>query len=845
MFHRLIIEDFMISIQKRLFLTDQSKKEGREFEPLRPTNEEEFVALSKSEEYQNRAAKVIAAADKWWPEPDPEKRKELHDKLQQLKRSLLEIYVFQGTADDEHRQQSSIVLNGQYSTDFDGIDDPEALLHEWQDLWPVIDPEKHPLSRMAEALGLTYIGLSVSGHGFRMVGKCQLELDLWGNQQWLAQQLMLPVTPDRQCKDSSRASYAVPHDYIKFLSPELFTYNNKEYDEKWGPVYRKEGSSRKSSPKPSQATEVPQVAATASVEESKKMYLGIPLSEYIDMYWQLFYHGHTPSEGARDSLTFELACHIRHICGFDRNVMDAVIPCYDGFPEREKLAKIDSALREERKQMPLRMRQVLEAVSRKYQGNPELGRAVDTYAEENNIAVYERLKPAIPFGIKDSLENQQRQLAMSLIVPHFPIIGALATHVRLDIHNEGFKHLNLQVYLVGKSASNKQQVTEIWTLWTPLLKAHDVEMRRLEAEQEALMKRKKNAKELPEEKVFPQRLQASVTSITQILKRLENADGEHLLSYTEESDVMAKRLGPAWSDMSTLLRAAYDNSAYSQDFRSESSVRVWLDKVLWNIILCGTEDALYRMYRNYTDGSLTRVLIGSTPDNTFAPLVIRKSRSEKSRQNIRALIELLPLMQGDLVLPKLEQRCQQWLERIRLETMKDDDRVRANQRMRIGVSVMRCICCMMLCDFGGWLIREIDRKKSKPEWAEGCQTAKEYLEQHPKATEYWLPRKFQKKTTLDAFDTLADYFMDNVLYYFRERIEKAYDHQDDAICNTRRGRGRNDSIYERLPEKFTIARAQQERDDDPTGNRTRSMIKNWTRQGLVRNVGVSEYEKLV
>lgn len=839
----------MISIQDRLFPTDKSKQEGREFEPLRLTNEEEIIALSKSEEYQNRAAKVIAAAEKWWAEPDPEERKQLHDKLQQLKRSLLEIIVFQGTAEDEHRQQASIILNGQYSTDFDGIDDPEAQLRQWQDLWPVISPEKHPLSRMAEELGLTYIGLSISGHGFRMVGKCQLEFDLWQNQEWLSKQLMLPVVPDRQCKDSSRASYAVPFSYIKFISPELFTYNNVEYEEKWGPVYRKEGISRKPSPKPSQTmdtqtVDVP-VAEAAPVDEAKKKYLGIPLAEYIDMYWQLFYHGRTPSEGARDSLTFELACHIRHICGFDRDVMDAVIPCYDGFPEREKLAKIDSALREERKQMPLRMRQVLEAVSRKYQGNPELGRAVDSVAEENNITTYEQLKPSIPFGIKDSLENQQPQLCMPLLMPHFPIIGALATHVRLDIHNEGFKHLNLQTYLVGKAASCKQQVTDIWNLWTPLLKAHDDEMRRLEAEQEALMKRKKNAKDQPEEKVFPQRLQASVTSITQILTRLENAGGEHLLSYTEESDVMAKRLGPAWSDMSTLLRSAYDNSAYSQDFHSESSVRVWLDKVLWNIILCGTEDALFRMYKNYTDGSLTRVLIGSTPDNTFSPLVIRKSRSDKSRQNIRALIEILPLMQGDLVLPKLEKRCQEWLERIRLETMKDDDRVRANQRMRIGVSVMRCLCCMMLCDFGGWLIREIDLKEKKPEWADDCQTAKEYLEQHPKATEYWLPRKFQKKITLDAFDILADYFMDNVLYYFRGRIEKAYERQDDPICNMRRGRGRNDSIYERLPEKFNIARAHQERNDDPTGDRTRSMIKNWTRQGLVRNIGVGEYEKLV
>lgn len=606
-----------IGLQKRLFLTDQSKQEGREFEPLRPTNEEEFVALSKSEEYQKRAAKVIAAAGKWWAEPDPGVKKQLHDQLQQLKRSLLEVIVFQGTAEDEHRQQSSIILNGQYSADFDGIEDPEAQLREWQELWPVADPEKHPLSRMAEELGLTYIGLSISGHGFRMVGKCQLELDLWDNQQWLSKQLMLPVSLDRQCKDSSRASYAVPYDYIKFLSPELFTYNNKEYEEKWGPVYRKEGSSHKSSthpqqPQGTQASEAP-VVPTVAVDKAKLYYQGIPLAEYVDMYWQLFYHGHTPSEGARDSLTFELACHIRHICGFDRNVMDAVIPCYDGFPEREKLAKIDSALREERKQIPLRMRQVLEAVSRKYQGNPELGRAIDSFTEENNIAVYERLKPALPFGIKDSIENQQKQLAMSVFVPHFPIIGALATHVRLDIHNEGFKHLNLQTYLVGKAASCKQQVTEIFELWTTYLKAHDDEMRRQESAQEALMKRKKNAKDQPEEKVFPQRLQASVTSMTQILKRLRNAQEEHLLSYTEESDVMAKRMGPAWSDMSTLLRAAYDNSSYSQDFSSEASVRVWLDKVLWNVILCGTEDSLYRMYKNFTDGSLTRVLLSSTP----------------------------------------------------------------------------------------------------------------------------------------------------------------------------------------------------------------------------------------
>ena len=490
------------------------------------------------------------------------------------------------------------------------------------------------------------------------------------------------------------------------------------------------------------------------------------------------------------------------------------------------------------------MRQVLDAVSRQHQGNTGLERAVDQAAEDHSIDTYERICKALPFGVRDAQENIQPQMGMACLTPQFPLIGGLATHVRLDIHNEGFKHLNLQGYLVGKAASNKQQITEIYHLWMELLEEEDKVNRRLEEEHEALMHKKKNAKDQPDEKHFPLRLQASVTSITQILYRLKNVEGKHLISYTEESDVMAKRLGPAWSDMSTLLRAAYDNSGYSQDFRSESSVRVWLDKVLWNVVLCGTQDALFRMYRNYTDGSLTRVLIEATPDNTYSPLIIRKNRSEKSRQNIHKLIQLLPLMQGDLVLPKLELRCQQWLERVRLETMKDDDRVRANQRMRIGVSVMRCICCLMLCDFGGFLIREIDKKEVKPDWADGAETAVEYLQQHPKATEYWLKRKFQKTQLLDLFDILADHYMDNVLYYFRGRIEKAYNSQQDAIISVRRTKGRNDNYYDQLKEKFTLRQAMLLRDDDPDGNRTRSMLKNWTRQGLIRNVGLGEYDKV-
>ena len=69
----------MISIQQRLFLTDQSKKEGSKYEPLRPISEEEFIALSKSEEFLNRAKKVEDLAKDWWAETDEALRKELRE----------------------------------------------------------------------------------------------------------------------------------------------------------------------------------------------------------------------------------------------------------------------------------------------------------------------------------------------------------------------------------------------------------------------------------------------------------------------------------------------------------------------------------------------------------------------------------------------------------------------------------------------------------------------------------------------------------------------------------------------------------------------------------------------
>ena len=827
----------MISLQQSL----TGKAKG-EIIPLNPISKEDFCCLAKSAELREHTEYINRIAEEMFAAQTEEERKQKHDKKQREKKRLLPVIVFQGTAEDHHRQNASMQLNGLYMADFDNIEDMQQVLNDWKNLWPALDPDRNPFEEMAKALRLHFIGITPSGHGYRLVGEALAEVgDLWDNQVWLGQQLMMTPTQDPQCKDACRASYMITWDNILYMDDELFTYNNKEYDAKYGPQYREKKKGAKPAVKPV-TTEQPAATAPSAVTGDQLNYLGIPLQTYIDVYWQLFNNGQTPTQGARDTLTFELCCNLRHICDFSRDVLIKVIPAYDDFPECDRLKTIDSALAYEHGPMPYRMRKVLETVRQQHKDEPEVMSAFEEAAETQLHQLAAAVLKALPFGVKDSVLGRADNMVMPQLTSLFPVIGAEATEVRLDIHQEGYKNLNLQAYIAGLSASNKGQMTDLFRLWTRHMKAHDDKMRELEAEQDAQFSKNKNKQEQAERKHFPQHLQSLRTSMTEVLYRLQHAGGRHLLSYGSESDQLASGKGKAWSDMSVLLRKAYDGDSFEQDFKSEQSTRAWIDHVLWNVILCGTPDSLYRMYRNYTNGDITRIIISQTPDNTYAPLVINKPRSAKAVENISQLTRLLPLMKGDITLPKLEQACQQWLERVRMECMKNDDATRARLRIRIAISTMRCIACLMLCDFGGYLIREIDRKQQKPEWADGCQTAVEYLGKHPEATAEWLPRKFQKRQLLALFDTLADYYMDNVLFYFRDRIEKASCDKAFSQVSSRIVRGKNDDIFDRLPQRFTLKQAQQEREDHDY-DRTRSMVKNWKRANLVKSIDTATYEK--
>ena len=755
------------------------------------------------------------------------------------------------------------------------MDEPEAFAKAAKLL--LKEPDKYGLLMLERSA-------RQGGHAVfeREKGKTVLE-----NQVRIA--TMLQCEMDTSAHDINRVYFTTTSDGedLLFLSPRLFKdeydeaavaaegkvleererYGNEElpegahkankHYEPWKEEFKKDSqgvfkgqefkNSRISSSATTSSAASSSAGSAASSSVSQDNYLGIPYGEIIKKWWQMYNDGQEPMRSNRNTLTFELAVNLRHICGFDRNLLAQIIPCYDGFPEQEKMACINSALNEKITQMPKRLKDVLSAIrqERMKQGNAGNGaadnealvNALDEANAKDDLFYYNAL-PKLPQGIRDSISAVGPALALPVITAICPAIGMLATGVKVSVHGK-MNSLNLISYIAGDFASGKGSIDPVIDAWTSEVKEMDKMYQQKEDEWRAKKRAAKNKKEQPEEPKLPVRCLTLNNTVANLAERLANTEGKHAFSFTPEADTVAQKWKSAMSDFSVMLRQAYDGTSYEREARSADAVNVHIEHLLWNVVMCGTPDALYRVVSNYTDGFQSRIIVAKTPDNTFTPLSGNLYiLTERQRDRIIQIAHLLPLMSGEVVLPKLEEKGRKWLEQIRLETMKNDDKVKARQRFRICPTTMRMMTCIMLCKVAESLIQK-----------HGFQGAETQLKQNP---QLWkeLIVKMQTPTMLAVFDTLADYQLENALYFFRSRIEDAFSSKNYSGQSPydRSRRGRNDSIFECLDVTFTFEQAQQQsvaiKGANVTHEAVRQMLKNWKRQGLINILPDSRYQKV-
>ena len=689
-------------------------------------------------------------------------------------------------------------------------------------------------------LGLLMLERSAN-KGYHIAFRRKPNLSQEDNLKWAAK--LLGVEYDKGAKDITRVFYTPPTDRLLYFDKELLDNTECKIQIQESEISKVDSCTTQQEQKAEdEAAEKTSKKSNSSTLE----YCGIPYADIIRKWWQMYNDGHEPVRSNRNTLTFELAVNLRHICGFDRMQLDKIIPCYDGFPETEKLACIDSALGEKRTQMPKRLKDVLavlktEKMNLEEQSGEESMDLDSSFDENNGLEEqsYYKALPSLPQGICDSINAVGPALAMPTLIAICPVIGMLATGVKLDIHGKK-NSLNLISYIAGDFASGKGSIDPLIDAWTSEIKDMDKVYLEKEEDWRAKKRAAQNKKEQPEEVKYPVRCLTLNNTVANLANRLANTGGKHAFSFTPEADTVAQKWRSAMNDFSVMLRQSYDGTSYEREAKSADAVNVHIDRLLWNVTMCGTPDALYRVVNNYTDGFQSRVAIGRTPDNTFTPLTENLHvLTDVQRDQIFQIAHLLPLMEGEVVLTKLEKKGREWLEEIRIETMKNDDKTKARQRFRICPTTMRMMTCIMLCKVAEQLIK-----------AHGLAGAEKRLKENPGLWKEMIV-KTQTPSMLSAFDSLANYQMENALYFFRERIEAAFSSREYAgktVGMDRTRRGKNDTIYESLDVNFTAEQAMQQsivvKGAGVTNMAVQQMLKNWRRQGLIVPKPNKRYQKI-
>ena len=604
-----------------------------------------------------------------------------------LKRKL-PAFIFQAMFDEtlsktgrvgRWRKQSSTRLTGLVVMDVDHIESEELRVKSEE--FAAAD-----FKQRAAELGILLIYITPSGHGLKIVFKARTE---WGNlidnQHAMAE--VLGVEVDESCKDASRMSFICKESDILYLDKELFTYENKEFAERYNAEYRA-GHSQSTHCGDMQGT-VPQCSAVyAQTGQSpclEKQFRGIPYSEIISEWWRR--NGGEPQKGERNVKLYQLAVNLRAVCDNNRDLLLEIMPRL-GLDEQELRSIVESACKEPPKGLSKPMREVLAlwgqspSATSRTDGTVPCEAAMDQRLWEWGEQI-EALSKDFPL-LKDICKGLKRNQYPAALFVGGGLLMTLMTRCTYRFYHrpEELRRLNNSTLIIGDPASGKSFATRLFKLLAaPIVAADKVGKDAINAYREQMRTKGAN-KEKPKKPKVIVRVHPARTSNAQFIQDMVNSveevDGQlmqlHMLTFdTELDNTVTVQKGGSWIDKQSLELKAFHNEEDGQAYSNNDSVLQDF-YVTWNFIYTGTPIALKKKVneQNFGSGLATRLTCIPLPATNFEMMARESKVDFESDERLKYWAEKLDKMKGELTLQKIVDELYDWTAR-RMEDAKEND----------------------------------------------------------------------------------------------------------------------------------------------------------------------------
>ena len=653
--------------------------------PTLPVDEAQFYALVRAKQWNENIDKYRETREA------------------SLKRKL-PAFIFQATFDEtesktgktgQWRKQSATRLTGLVVMDIDHVEEPLTLYQSWVEKgldW--------------KALGILLVYITPSGHGLKIVFKARLE---WGNlianQHAMASELG-NVIIDESGKDSSRMSYICKNSDILYLDKELFTYENKEFGEKYDAEYRA-GNSRAA------ATDV----VASKVVKQGAGDVGQVDAESVPLKWRGYdvqciidarYADKLPcaADSNRHTESLKLATDLLLMLDGDKALVQRIVESQPWVQEiieerNENVAQtVESAAscmaQKERKyasSLPSKamLTAIQEATGRSYVEITKAQTQKAIVTSEADIsrwlwewgAQIEALGEDYPI-IKDITKGLKRNQYPAALFVAGGLLMTLMTRCTYRFYHrpEELRRLNNSTLIIGDPASGKSFATRLFKLLAaPIVAADKIGKEAINAYREQMRTKGAN-KEKPKKPKVVVRIHPARTSNAQFIQDMVNAkeevDGEpmqlHMLTFdTELDNTLSLQKGGAYIDKQALQLKAFHNEEDGQAYSNVDSVFQEF-YVIWNYIYTGTPIALKKMVneQNFGSGLATRLTCIPLPATDFEMMSRERLVDLDSDNRLKDWAEKLDRMKGELSVQKIVDELYDWTAR-RMEDAKENE----------------------------------------------------------------------------------------------------------------------------------------------------------------------------
>ena len=656
--------------------------------PTLPVDEAQFYALV-------RAAQWNENIDKY---------RETHEAS--LKRKL-PAFIFQATFDETTsksgktgawRKQSATRLTGLVVMDIDHVGEqthpqplpvsegsnmmlpPRELFVKWQKEHSELFASPLQGDKRGSIL-LVYI--TPSGHGLKIVFKARTE---WGNlidnQHRMAE--ILGVEVDESCKDASRMSFICKESDILFIDKELFTYENKEFAERYTALYRDGRSQAERTMDEVRGKTEEGDAVRVHPCPSVPKFKNIPYSEIIDAWWT--HNGGVPQEGERNVKLYQLAVNLRAICDNNKALLLQIMPRL-GLDEQELCSIVDSACKEPVKGLSKMMRKTLQGL------NISLTSYLSPLTAESDInqrlwewgAQIEAMFDDFPVlrDICKGLKRNQYPAAL-FVAGAFEMTLMTRCTYRFYHRPEELRRLNSSALIIGDPASGKSFATRLFKLLAaPIVEADKAGRDAINAYREQMRTKGAN-KEKPKKPKVVVRVHPARTSNAQFIQDMVNAvetvDGEemhlHMLTFdTELDNTMSVQKGGSWIDKQSLELKAFHNEEDGQAYSNMDSILQDFN-VYWNYVYTGTPIALRKKVneQNFGSGLATRLTVIPLPATNFEMMTRDAQVDYESDARLKEWAVKLDRTKGELSVQKIVDELYDWTARRMADAEENDSK---------------------------------------------------------------------------------------------------------------------------------------------------------------------------